>query len=94
MRVRWTTPARQDRIDIREYIAADNRRAAARMDALFSEAAKRLAAHPELGKPGEIVGTRELIPHDSYRLVYEVDGEAVWILAVVHTARQWPLVRE
>jgi plasmid stabilization system protein ParE len=35
-------------------------------------------------------GTRELIPHESYRLVYEVEGDTVWILALVHTARMWP----
>ena len=64
------------------------------MDALFSDAATRLADHPKLGKPGKIPGTRELIPHESYRLVYEIDGETVWLLALVHTARQWPPVRE
>ena len=47
---------------------------------------------PGLGKPGKIAGTREVIPHQNYRLVYEVaeaDG-TVWVLALVHTARQWP----
>jgi toxin ParE1/3/4 len=64
------------------------------MDQLFSDAAARLAEHPMIGRPGKIPGTRELIPHESYRLVYEVDEETVWILALVHTARQWPPVRE
>jgi plasmid stabilization system protein ParE len=64
------------------------------MDTLFSKAATRLTAHLELGKPGEIVGTRVVIPQESYRSVSEVDGEMVWILAVVHTARQWLPVRE
>ncbi len=64
------------------------------MDALFSDAAARLAEHPKLGKPGKIPGTRELIPHERYRLVYEIDGETLWLLALVHTARQWPPVRE
>lgn len=93
MRVVWTPEAQQDRADVWEYIAADNPRAAARMDALFSDAAARLAQHPLLGQPGKIPGTRELIPHESYRLVYEIDGETVWILTLVHTARQWPPVR-
>lgn len=62
------------------------------MDDLFSAAAARLADHPQLGRPGQISGTRELIPHESYRLVYEIEGEAVWVLALVHTARLWPSV--
>ena len=41
--------------------------------------AARLADHPKLGRPGKIQGTRELVPHESYRLVYEISGEAVWI---------------
>lgn len=94
MRVVWTLEAQQDRVDVWDYIAADNPRAAARMDALFSDAAARLAEHPMLGRPGKIPGTRELIPHESYRLVYEIDGETVWILTLVHTARQWPPVRD
>ena len=72
-----------------DYIAADNPRAAARMDELFSDAATKLTVHPMLGRRGKIPGTRELIPHESYRLVYEIDDETVWILALVHTARQW-----
>lgn len=94
MRVIWTPEALQDRADVWDYIAADNPRAAAHMDELFSDAAARLADHPKLGRPGEIQGTRELVPHESYRLVYEISGEAVWLLALVHTARQWPLVRD
>ena len=47
-----------------------------------------------LGKPGIVPGTRELIPHESYRLVYQIDGETVWILTLVHTARLWPPVRD
>ena len=69
-------------------------RAAARMDEIFSDAAARLIQHPMLGKPGKIPRTRELIPHESYRLVYQIDGETVWILTLVHTARLWPPVRD
>lgn len=43
-----------------------------------------------LGRPGKIPGTRELIPHENYRLVYEVQDDTVWVLALIHTARQWP----
>ncbi len=94
MRVIWTPEALQDRTDVWDYIAADNPQAAARMDALFSDAAGRLADHPKLGQPGTIPRTRELVPHESYRLVYEISGETVWLLALVHTARKWPLVRD
>ena len=91
MRLAFTPLAEQDLEAIADYIAADNPLAAIQMDECFEAAAARLADHPHLGKVGQIAGTRELIPHESYRLVYEVQVDTVWILAVVHTARMWPL---
>jgi plasmid stabilization system protein ParE len=64
--------------------------AAVHTDKLFSNAATRLAAHPTMGKAGRIPGTREPIPHESYRLVFEINEDTVWVLALIHTARQWP----
>lgn len=92
MKIVWTPEAEQDRIAIWDYIAADNPIAAARMDELFSAAASRLACHPKMGRPGKIPGTRELVPHDHYCLIYEIEADVVWILALIHTTRQWPPV--
>lgn len=94
MKVRWIAAAKEDRADVIAYIRADDPRAAARMDQLFGSAARKLAEFPYLGKPGKIPGTRELIPHESYRLVYEIEGETLWILALVHTARLWTPVHD
>lgn len=93
MIVVWTPEAEQDRTDIWDYIATDNPGAAARMDELFSDAAASLAKHPKIGKTGKISGTRELILHESYHLVYEIDEDKVWVLALVHTARMWPPIK-
>lgn len=92
MRVVWTRTAIRDRGAIFDHIVEANPQVALRMDELFSDAADRLAANPKLGAIGRVAGTRELIPHESYRLVYEISGEEVRILAVVHTARRWPPV--
>jgi len=51
---------------------------------------RQLAEFPFLGAPGRIPGTRELIPHENDRLVYQISGDTLWILALVHTARLWP----
>lgn len=61
---------------------------------MFSDAAAQLADFPKLGHDGEIAGTRELIPHRSYRMVYEVIADTVWILLLIHAARQWPPAQE
>ena len=93
MRILWTLSAEQDRADIVDFIALDNPRAAIRMDEVFEAAIGRLAEHPLMRRPGQIPGTRELIPHESYRLIYEVQADTVWILALAHTARLWPPTR-
>jgi plasmid stabilization system protein ParE len=63
------------------------------MDELFSESASRLTDHPKLGRVGKIQDTRELVAHEHYWLVYEIDNETVWILTLIHTARRWPPVK-
>jgi addiction module RelE/StbE family toxin len=90
LRLLWTPEAEQDRIDIWDYIAADNPTAAVRMDELFSAAATRLLEHPKLGKAGKNAGTRELVVHENYRLVYEIAHDVIWILTLLHAARLWP----
>lgn len=92
MKVIWTPEANQDRLDVQDHIAIDNPRSAVKLDQLFLDAAAKLGEFPMLGRTGKIPRTRELIPHENYRLVYEVDEVAstVWVMAVVHTARQWP----
>jgi len=90
MRIIWTREAAQDRADIWDYLYAINPKAAIDMDNRCSDAISRLAQHPDSGPAGIIAGTRELIPHQSYRIVYEQAVNAIWILALVHTSRQWP----
>lgn len=94
MIVIWTPEAEQDRLDVWDYIVSENPNAAVRMDELFSDAVHRLTEHPELGPQGRITGTRELTPHENYRIVYEISRETIWITALVHTSRLWPLALE
>ena len=90
MKVVWTPEADRDRSDIWDHISADSPAAAVRVDTAFREAARSLRDLPARGRPGRVPGTRELIPLGVYRLIYEVRGDTVWILALVHTARLWP----
>ena len=93
MELFWTPEATQDREDIYDYIEADNPAAALALDELFAEKAGRLVDHPGLGRPGRVIGTRELVAHQNYILVYDVADDLVRVLRVLHAARQWPPVR-
>jgi toxin ParE1/3/4 len=88
--VLWTEDARDDRRSIWDFIATESRQAAQTQDAMFDRAVAKLAHFPRIGRPGTLPNTRELFPHEHYRIVYQVNGELVIILALIHTARQWP----
>lgn len=90
MELHWTPEAIQDRETIYDYIEADNAAAALALDELFAEQAGRLVDHPDLGPTGRVSGTRELVAHQNYILVYDVAGDLVRVLRVLHAARQWP----
>lgn len=90
MELFWTPEAINDRDDIYEYIETDNPAAALALDEFFSARAAHLLDHPDSGRVGRVSGTRELVVHPHYMLVYDVQGTRVRILSVVHTARQWP----
>lgn len=90
MRLVWTRLANADRQKIREYIAQDNPAAALALDELFSEKTKRLVDHPNLGRPGRVAGTRELVAHQNYILIYDTVDDHVRLLRVLHASRQYP----
>ena len=86
----WTPESIQDREDIYDFIEADNPAAALELDELFSEKALHLVDPPGLGRLGRVVGTRELVVHPNYILVYDERGDRVRVLRVLHAARRWP----
>jgi toxin ParE1/3/4 len=86
----WTHGARADRRSIRNHIATENPRAALALDERISEFAARLTTHPALGRPGRVAGTRELVVHANYIVIYDIAADTVRVLRILHAARQWP----
>lgn len=90
MRLLWTREAVRAREAIYDHIEADDPAAALAMDTLFSAAAARLRSHPQLGRNRRVPGSRELVVHPHYVLVYDIQSDALRILHLLHTSRQWP----
>jgi len=86
----WRPMARDDRAAIMDYIARENPVAALELDELIEAKAALLSIRPRLYKPGRIKGTREMLVHPHYVVVYQEDKQTVTILRVLHTAQQWP----
>ena len=60
------------------------------MDLLFAEKSAIQTRFPEVGRLGRVTGTRELLAHRHYFLIYRISGETVQILRLLHTSRLWP----
>jgi toxin ParE1/3/4 len=59
--------------------------------ATIKERVSVLENNPQIGRSGRVGGTRELVlTGTQYILPYRVKGRQIQILAVFHTARQWP----
>ena len=91
MDVVWLEDAVNDLKTIGDYIAEEDNEAAYQVLIQIQAAAESLALHPEIGRPGRVEKTRELIISGlPYILPYYIKKNEVRILAVLHTARKWP----
>lgn len=86
----WTPKSIEDREAIYDFIEADNPMAALTLDEQFSGQALLLLDQPGLGRPGRVAGTRELVVHPNYILVYDQIEDRVRVLRVLHAAMKWP----
>ena len=91
MQIIWEEDALRDLRHIRRHIAKDKPAAARQVARRIQEAARLLADYPEIGRTGRVADTRELVITDTpYIAAYQVAGDAVLILRVLHGAQQWP----
>jgi len=91
MEVVWLVDAASDLKEIAQYIAQDDPGAAYHVALKIKASADSLAHNPELGRPGRVANTRELIIAGlPYILPYTIKKKQVCILAVMHNSRKWP----
>lgn len=88
--IHWKKQAINDLIKISQQIAKDSPANAEKMIDLIEGKVTPLATHPEIGRNGRKRGTRELVAHESYVVIYRMLAAKVEILRVKHTAQQWP----
>jgi toxin ParE1/3/4 len=91
MEIVWRPIALEDLDEAHRHIAQDNLVAADRIRTAIRAAVERLADYPNLGRPGRVDETRELVVADTpYIVAYVVLDNQLMILSVLHGAREWP----
>jgi len=91
MNVIWSRRAIRHLVALREFIEKDSDGNAAAIAARILDAIEVLRTQPQMGRPGRLSGTRELVISGTpYTVPYRVRRERLELLAVFDGRRQWP----
>ena len=91
MQVKWLRTALRNLDAEAAFIANDDAAAARLVVQRVLKAVAMLAAQPDIGRPGRVPHTRELVVLNTrYVVPYRVRGDTVEVLREFHTSRRLP----
>lgn len=88
--VLWRASARTDLTSTIRFIANESPPAARRMRGLIEASVLSATEHPYLYRTGRVPGTREIIAHPNYIVVYRVMAECIEVVSVLHARQEYP----
>ena len=89
MQIRWSQQARADLVEIFQFIAADEPKAARKLLNRIQQSASTIGEQPLIGRvvpEFEVANIRERIVRP-YRLIYRILNTDILVLTVVHSRR-------
>ena len=86
----WSDEARSNLLAIVHYVAERNPTAAIELGQAIERSTWPLPEHPHLFRPGRVRGTREIVVHPNYIVVYRVELACIKVLSVLHVRQQYP----
>ena len=86
----WRVSARDSLASIIFHISEHDPPAARRMRQLIEASILPAAEHPYLFRAGRVSGTREIVAHPNYVLIYCVTDERIEVMDVLHSRQQYP----
>jgi len=89
MLVEWRPEARAELRQILIYVSDRNLGAANELSQSVEVATSALPEHPYLYRSGRVIGTREIVVHPNYLVIYQVT-DRIEILSVVHARQEYP----
>ena len=91
MKIEWNQKAKDDLIGIIDYISDDNPAAAQNLKNDIAKLVMLLQQFPQMGRPGRVDSTRELVVNDHLVLIYSlISPRKVVILRVLSSYQSWP----
>jgi len=92
MKVTWTNHALEQLVQVYDYISKDSKYFAKKTVDDLTQYSKKLNQYPQLGRIVHEVNNkniRELL-HGHFRIIYKIKKDRIDILALIHTAQQFP----
>lgn len=86
----WRAAARRALTQIIRFIAAEDPAAARRMKMVIESAILPAADHPYMFRAGRVAGTREIVAHPNYIVVYRVTDTRLEVVSIVHARQHYP----
>lgn len=88
--VTWRPNARRQLRQLISYIADRDHHAASRLLATIEEAVQLARSFPLAHRAGRSPGTREIVAHPNYIVVYRITDTALEVLSVIHARQKYP----
>ena len=89
MLIEWVPAARVELRQIIDYLSHRNPVAALELKRSIEASVLALSRRPHLYRPGRVVGTREMVVHPNYLVVYQVTDN-IRVLAILHARQRYP----
>ena len=91
MKAVWAPRAVRQLEAIRDYIAVDSEASAAQVVTRILKAVDLVETQPQMGRPGRLPGTRELVVNGTpYLIPYRVRVGRIELIAILDGHRHWP----
>lgn len=87
-KIEWRPRAEDDLLELVDYIGQDSLTTALHFAQMIQEKVGLIASFPEAHRRGRVRGTRELVLHPNYILVYRVKPKVVEIVRLLHAAQR------
>lgn len=88
--IEWSESALDDLAVILGYIGARNSLAAEALLTRIERAVLPTSDHPYAFPVGRVAGTREIVAHPNYIIVYRVKIDCIEVLSVLHSRQEYP----
>jgi len=91
MKIVWSRRAVRHLVALRQFISRDSASYAEAVSVRILDAVELLATQPSMGRPGRVLGTRELVvPDTPFVIPYRVRDNRLELIAVFHGRQKWP----